>query len=154
MTDYLPIFTLVVLVVVFVAVSFPVSTFLAPRRSTRAKTAPYECGIVPEVEPAERFPVGFYLVALTFIILDVEVVFLYPFTIVYRGLGGYGLAAMGFFLVLLLVPFAYLLSTGALAWGSVRQVAERVIRPVLRTREVPKLVEPTGSAGDAEGEAA
>lgn len=153
MTDYLPIFTIFVLVVVFVAVSFLVSTFLAPRRSTRAKTAPYECGIVPETEPAERFPVGFYLVALTFIILDVEVVFLYPFTIVYRGLGGFGLAAMGFFLVLLLVPFAYLLSTGALAWGPARQVVERVIRPVLRTREVPTLVPSSGGPG-AEGEAA
>ncbi len=154
MTDYLPIFTIFVFVVLFVAVSFPVSTFLAPRRPHRAKTAPYECGIVPEDEPSERFPVGFYLVALTFIILDVEVVFLYPFTIVYRGLGGFGLVAMGFFLVLLLVPFAYLLSTGALAWGSVRQVAERVVRPVLRTREVPTLTPSPGGDRAAEHEAA
>lgn len=153
MTDYLPIFTIFVLVVVFVVVSFLVSTVLAPSRTTRAKTAPYECGIVPEIEPAERFPVGFYLVALTFIILDVEVVFLYPFTIVYRGLGAYGLAAMGFFLVLLLVPFAYLLSTGALAWGPLRQVADRVVRPVLRTREVPTLPGAPGGT-DAEYEAA
>ena len=49
-------------------------------RPTSAKQAPYECGIVPEPEPAERFPVHFYLVAMAFIVLDVEIIFLYPFT--------------------------------------------------------------------------
>ena len=71
------------------------STFLGPKRPTSAKEAPYECGIVPESEPAERFPVKFYLVAMAFIVLDVEIIFLYPFTTVFRGLGAYGLVAMG-----------------------------------------------------------
>ena len=62
-----------------------------PKRPTTAKTAPYECGIVPEDEPAERFPVKFYLVAMAFIVLDVEIIFLYPFTTIFRELGGYGL---------------------------------------------------------------
>jgi NADH-quinone oxidoreductase subunit A len=135
--QYLPILTMVVLVLIFVAASFLASRFLTTRRPTKAKTAPYECGIVSEDEPVERFPVKFYMVALAFIILDVEIIFLYPFTTIFRGLGGYGLALMGFFLLVLIVPFAYLLSVGALDWGPVRQVTGRLLGPVLRTTTVP-----------------
>src|SRR6266481_8382468 len=110
MTAYLPILTMICLVVVFIAGSFTASQLLGPRRPNAAKQAPYECGIVPEAEPAERFPVKFYLVAMTFIVLDVEIVFLYPFSIVFRGLGAFGLVAMAVFILVLLVPFAYLLS--------------------------------------------
>ena len=84
MSQYLPILCMIILVVLFGSVSFLASTLLAPRRKTTAKTAPYECGIVPEDEPSERFPVKFYLVAMIFIILDVEIIFLYPFTLVFR----------------------------------------------------------------------
>ena len=137
MSEYLPILTMIVLVVAFVAISFKASTLLGPRRPTSAKRAPYECGIVPEREPAERFPVKFYLVAMAFIVLDVEIIFLYPFTTIFRGLGAYGLATMGVFLVVLLVPFAYLLSTGALSWGPVKQVVARAGATVLRAAGAP-----------------
>ncbi|MFN8034963.1 MAG: NADH-quinone oxidoreductase subunit A [Acidimicrobiia bacterium] len=154
MNDYLPILTMTVLVVAFVAVSFFASArLLAPRRPNAAKQEPYECGIVPEHEPPERFPVKFYLVAMTFIVLDVEIVFLYPFSTVYRGLGTYGLVVMGIFLLVLLVPFAYLLSTGAVSWGPVKQVAERVVPGVLRTSTLPERMVP-GGAGDDAGKAA
>src|SRR3977135_704305 len=103
-------------VVAFVSLSFVASQMLAPQRPNAAKQAPYECGIVPEAEPPERFPVKFYLVAMSFIVLDVEIVFLYPFSIVFRGLGLFGLVAMTVFVLALLVPFAYLLSAGALGW--------------------------------------
>jgi NADH-quinone oxidoreductase subunit A len=134
---YLPILCMIVLVVLFVLLSFVASKFLAPRRPTSAKEAPYECGIVPEYEPAERFPVKFYLVAMAFIVLDVEIVFLYPFTTVFRGLGAYGLFTMGVFLLVLLVPFAYLLSTGALEWGPVKQATQRLGATVLRAVGAP-----------------
>lgn len=136
MSQYLPILVLIVLVLAFASLSFLASTFLAPTRPNPAKAAPYESGIVPEHEPAERFPVKFYLVALAFIVLDVEIVFLYPFSTVYRDFAGgtYGLVVMGIFLLVLLVPFGYLLSSGALAWGPVRQVAQRAAPRVLRTR--------------------
>src|SRR5437588_2705086 len=137
MTAYLPILTMICLVVVFIAASFTASQLLGPRRPNAAKQAPYESGIVPEEAPAERFPVKFYLVAMTFIVLDVEIVFLYPFTTVYRGLGVYGLVAMAVFLLVLLVPFAYLLSTGALDWGPIRRVTERVGEGVLRASGRP-----------------
>jgi NADH-quinone oxidoreductase subunit A len=140
--QYLPILAMVVLVILFVLLSFVASILLGVKRPTKAKTMPYECGIVPEREPVERFPVKFYLVAMTFIVLDVEIIFLYPFSTVFRELGGYGLAIMGVFLLVLIVPFAYLLSVGALDWGPVRQVASRIVRPVLRAAGLPEGVDP------------
>jgi NADH-quinone oxidoreductase subunit A len=135
MADYLPILVMAGLVVAFVFFSFVVSQLLAPQRPNAAKQAPYECGIVPEQEPAERFPVKFYLVAMSFIVLDVEIVFLYPFSTVYRGLALFGLLAMGVFVIVLLIPFAYLLSVGALEWGPIKDVIQRVPGQVLRTKD-------------------
>ena len=159
MRDYLPILVMIVLVILFVALSFVASTLLSPRRPTAAKRAPYECGIVPEHEPAERFPVKSYLVAMAFIILDVEIIFLYPFTTVFRHLAVYGLVVMGVFLGVLLVPFAYLLSTGALDWGPVKQLVVRTGTTVLRAAGAPGRagLDPSAPAtmpGDDEGKAA
>src|SRR4051812_5078741 len=128
---------MIVLVLLFAAASFLASRLLGPRRPTSAKEAPYECGIVPEYEPAERFPVNFYLVAMAFIVLDVEIIFLYPFVTVMRELSVDGLILMGVFLVVLLVPFAYLLSTGALEWGPMKQVVARAGAGVLRAAGMP-----------------
>jgi NADH-quinone oxidoreductase subunit A len=133
MAEYLPILVMAGLVVAFVSVSFIASQLLAPQRPNSAKQSPYECGIVPEQEPAERFPVKFYLVAMSFIVLDVEIVFLYPFAVVYRSLGPYGLFAMAAFVLVLLVPFAFLLSVGALEWGPVKDLIQRLPGPLLRT---------------------
>jgi NADH-quinone oxidoreductase subunit A len=130
---------MIILVLGFAALSFVASQLLGPRRPTSAKEAPYECGIVPELEPAERFPVKFYLVAMAFIVLDVEIIFLYPFATVMRDFvpGSYGLVVMGVFLLVLLVPFAYLLSTGALEWGPVKRVVARAGAGVLRAAGAP-----------------
>ena len=147
MSDYLPILVMAALVVAFVMFSFIASQLLAPKRPNAAKQAPYECGIVPEQEPAERFPVKFYLVAMSFIVLDVEIVFLYPFAVVFRGLGAFGLFAVAAFVLVLLVPFAYLLSVGALEWGPVRDVLERLPGPLLRT-DAPVYDPDAGDADD------
>lgn len=143
MSAYLPILTMIVLAFLFVFLSFVASILLGPRRPHSAKKAPYECGIVPELEPTERFPVKFYLVAMAFIILDVEIIFLYPFSTIYRGMGGYGLAVMGVFLLVLLVPFAYLLSTGAVAWGPMKRRAVDVGHRVLRAAGMPEIADAT-----------
>ena len=135
MRDYLPILCMIVLVVLFVLLSFIASKLLGPKRPTSAKEAPYECGIVPEYELAERFPVKFYLVAMSFIVLDVEIVFLYPFSIVYRGLGLFGLIAIATFVLVLLVPFAYLLSVGALEWAPVKDTLKQIPGAILRTNK-------------------
>jgi NADH-quinone oxidoreductase subunit A len=148
--DYLPILTMIVLAVLFASLSFTVSKFLVPNRPTTAKEAPYESGIVPEFEPPERFPVKFYLVAMTFIVLDVEIIFLYPFMTILRDFvpGSYPLIAMGVFLLVLLVPFAYLLSTGALDWGPIKVLTERAAHRVLRAAGAPGAggLDPAGTA--------
>src|ERR1700675_3354265 len=142
MSDYLPILVMSGLVIAFVFLSFVASQFLVRQRANAAKQAPYECGIVPEgTEKAERFPVKFYLVAMSFIVLDVEIVFLYPFAVVFRGLGLFGLVAMTAFVLALLVPFAYLLSVGALEWAPGRDVFERLPGSLLRSSKA--VLDPT-----------
>jgi NADH-quinone oxidoreductase subunit A len=122
MDQYLPIMTLLVLAVIFGVISALVSRLLAPRRPTIAKYAPYECGIVPRKDPPERFPVRFYLVAMIFIIFDIEIIFLYPWAVIYRGLGAFGLWEMVLFAAAVFISFLYLISNGALDWGPVKQL--------------------------------
>src|SRR5881394_895010 len=121
MADYLPILCLLVLAVLFAGLSFAASTLLAPKRSTPAKEAPYESGIVPSREPAQRFPVRFYLVAMIFIIFDIEIIFLYPWAVIFRQLRTFGLVEMVVFALAVFVSFAYLISNGALDWGPVKR---------------------------------
>ncbi|HUP68750.1 MAG TPA: NADH-quinone oxidoreductase subunit A [Acidimicrobiales bacterium] len=120
MSEYLPILTMLVLALVFAGGSFLASALMAPRKPTAAKSAPYECGIVPDREPAERFPVRFYLVAMIFIIFDIEIIFLYPWAVIFRQLELFGLIEMVVFAVAVFVSFVYLISNGALDWGPAR----------------------------------
>ena len=95
MADYAPILVMLVLAGGFVAVSLMVSRVFAPDDPTPEKLDPYECGIVPEVGPSQRFPVKFYLVAMLFVIFDVEAVFFYPWGATFRETGVPGLVAIG-----------------------------------------------------------
>ena len=81
MAQYLPVLMMLVLATLFAVISRLVSKLMAPSRPNAAKEAPYECGIVPSREPPERFPVRFYLVAMLFIMFDIEIVFLYPYAV-------------------------------------------------------------------------
>ena len=87
MGEYLPLVVLAILALLFGALSLGASRILAPRRPSAAKQAPYECGIVPSREPAERFPVSFYVVAMLFIMFDIEIIFVYPYAIAHASLG-------------------------------------------------------------------
>src|SRR5437763_11294826 len=122
MAQYLPLLTMLILASVFAGASFFASGLLAPKRPTAAKEAPYECGIVPDREPAQRFPVRFYLVAMLFIIFDIEVIFLYPWAVIYRQLHAFGLWEMVLFAVAVFVSFIYLIGNGVLDWGPVRRL--------------------------------
>jgi NADH-quinone oxidoreductase subunit A len=123
--QYLPIFAMFVLGLLFAAGSFFASGLLAPRRRpTAAKVAPYECGIVPGREPPQRFPVRFYLVAMIFIIFDIEIVFLYPFAVIFRQLGTFGLVEVLVFAAVVFVSFLYLVSNGALNWGPAKRLQQ------------------------------
>ena len=117
MDQYLPLATLLVLAILFALLSAVASRILAPRRPNPAKLMPYESGIVPNREPPSRFPVRFYLVAMIFIVFDVEIIFLYPWALTFRDLGTFGLVEIALFSVGVFVPFLYLISRGALDWG-------------------------------------
>lgn len=121
MGQYLPVVTMAVLAVVFAAVSLLMSKLLAPRRSTTAKRAPYESGILPARDNPERFPVHFYLVAMIFVIFDIEIIFLYPWAVLYRDLGVFGLVEILVFAVVVFVSFIYMISNGALDWGPLQR---------------------------------
>jgi len=122
--QYLPILGLLVLGVLFASGSLVASALLAPRkRPTDAKLAPYECGIVPEVEPPQRFPVRFYLVAMIFVIFDIEIV-MYPFAVVFRQLGAFGLVEVLAFSVTVFAALLFLVSEGALSWGPVKRLTK------------------------------
>jgi NADH-quinone oxidoreductase subunit A len=119
MGQYLPIIALLVLAVLFGAMSFAASRLLAPRRPSAAKEAPYECGIVPSRESPERFPVTFYVVAMLFIMFDIELIFIYPFAVDRQFLGAYALWEMIAFSVVFFAAFVYVVARGALEWGPV-----------------------------------
>jgi NADH-quinone oxidoreductase subunit A len=121
MGQYLPIFALLVLAVVFSAISAVASRLLAPRRETRPKVAPYESGIVPGREPPQRFGVRFYLIAMIFIVFDIEIVFLYPWAMAHTQLGVFALVAVAIFAASVFESFLYLLSKGILEWGPVKR---------------------------------
>ncbi len=115
---YLPILFLVILSSLFAAGSLLVAAKLSPRRWTPAKLAPYECGIVPEKEyERERFPVKFYLVAMLFIVFDIETAFMYPWAVAYDELKIFGLIEMGVFIAILLAAYFYVWRRGGLEWA-------------------------------------
>ena len=145
MADYLPILLLFIVATLFVFGSFVASALLGPKQKrTAAKIGPYECGIVPEEAPSERFPVKFYLVAMIFIIFDIEIIFLYPWAVQFNRLGLFGLMEMVIFSIAVIVSFVYLISNGALDWGPVVKVEEfgaRAARTTTSTiRRIPKSV--------------
>src|SRR6202142_439899 len=124
--QYLPILILGVLGLGFTVFSLASSAMLAPRKKpTVAKLSPYECGIVPDREPPQRFPVRFYLVAMIFIIFDIEIVFLYPWAVVFRSdLHTFGLIEVLVFAAAVFISFLYLVSNGALNWGPAKRLHE------------------------------
>ena len=121
LADYLPIAIMLLLVIVFAGASIGLGNLLGPRRPTPEKLAPYECGIVPEVEPSQRFPVKFYLVAMLFVIFDIEIIFLFAWAVRFRELGWFGLVAVGIFTALVIETLGYVWKRGALDWNIPRR---------------------------------
>ena len=131
--QYLPIVVLLILAVLFAALSFVASRLLAPRSPNDRKAAPYECGIIPGRETPERFPVRFYLVAMIFIVFDIEIIFFYPWAIAHGDLGLFGLVAVLIFSAAVFESFVYLIGNGALEWGPVKQIVRKSIVDPNRT---------------------
>jgi NADH-quinone oxidoreductase subunit A len=143
--QYLPILAMLVLAVIFGALSRVASKLLAPRRPTVAKLSPYECGIVPSGEAPERFPVRFFLIAMSFIVFDIEIIFLYPWAVIYRDLGVYGLVVVTIFAVPVILSLVYEIANGAFDWGP----AKRIVRAdmVSEDRTATSTVRRVGSEG-------
>lgn len=114
--DYLPILVLFLVAAGIAGFVIVASSFLGPQRPSRRKLMPYESGMEPIGPAQRRFPIKFYRVALLFLIFDIEVIFLFPYALVYRPLGVFGLAAMGVFFVMLLVGLIYEWKKGMLEW--------------------------------------
>lgn len=131
LSAYLPIALAFILAVGFAIVSLTLSRLVAPRKPTPEKLAPYECGIVPLQEPVQRFPVKFYLVAMLFVIFDVEIIFLFAWAVRWQEFGWAGIAGMGVFVLLVIETLVYVWKRGALDWNVAhRERYRRVVAPL------------------------
>ena len=114
--NYLPVLVFFVVALGFSLVMLLTGFILAPRRPGKEKDSPYECGFAAFEDSRMKFDVRFYLVAILFIIFDLEIAFLFPWAVVLDEIGGFGLAAMGLFLLILVIGFIYEWKKGALEW--------------------------------------
>jgi NADH-quinone oxidoreductase subunit A len=116
-SQYIPILIYALLAAAFPAVTLIVFKFIRPdMKPGGAKLEPYECGVPPEGNARGRYSVRFYMVAILFVIFDVETIFLFPWAIKYGQLGVYGLVTMLVFLGILIIGYVWLYRKGALDW--------------------------------------
>ncbi len=161
--QYLPLVGLGVLGILFAALSFPANKMLAPKRPNDKKNQAYECGIEPAKETPERFPVRFFLIAMIFIVFDIELIFFYPFAVAHETLGAFGFFAILIFTFAVFESFVYLIGNGALEWGPVHTAkrlragvsAERTTRSTIRRvgqegRLDSPITQPADDGDDAE----
>ncbi|MDU0457175.1 MAG: NADH-quinone oxidoreductase subunit A [Geobacteraceae bacterium] len=113
---YLPILLMVMIAIIFGLCSLVFSSLIGPKKSSVVKLSPYESGCEPVGTARERFSIKFYLIAMLFILFDIEAVFLYPWSILFKKLGVFGLVEMGLFIVILFVGYIYVWKKGALEW--------------------------------------
>ena len=134
LSDYLPILLMFIVAGGFAIGNVLLSQFVGQRKSTRTKLMPYECGKDPVGSARERFSVKFYLIAMIFILFDIEVIFLVPWAVVYKRMAAAGnatfvYAEMMVFIVLLLAGYIYVVKKGAFDWGDrARREAEAEAR--------------------------
>ena len=116
LAGYVPILLIMIVGVALSLLLTGASLYFGPRRPTAAKLAPYECGIIPTTPARQRFPVKFYLMAMMFIVFDIEAIFLYPWAVQLRSLGRFGLVEMFTFIAIVFVGLLYVWRKGALDW--------------------------------------
>jgi NADH-quinone oxidoreductase subunit A len=118
--SYIPIAVMIAIAGVIATAMVGGSFFLGPKKPSEAKSTPYECGMTPVGSARERFPIKFYLIAMLFIVFDIETIFLYPWAVNYGTLGHslkvFNLIEMAVFVVILFVGYFYILGKGALDW--------------------------------------
>jgi NADH-quinone oxidoreductase subunit A len=116
MIEYVAIGLMIALATAVALIAIGLGTIFGPRKESAAKSMPYESGMNPYGEGTRRMPIRFYLIAVLFILFDIEVVFFLPWAITFRQLGLFGLAEMLIFIVILLVGYVYAWKKGALEW--------------------------------------
>jgi NADH-quinone oxidoreductase subunit A len=116
MLEYIAIGLMIVLATIVALIAIGLGELFGPKKTTEAKSMPYESGMNPYGEGTRRMPVRFYLVAVLFILFDIEVVFFLPWAVVFRQLGLFGLVEMIVFIVILLVGYVYAWNKGAFEW--------------------------------------
>ena len=125
MNSYIPIAVLVLVATVIAAAMVGGSFFLGPKKPGVQKSVSYECGMTPVGSARERFPIKFYLIAMLFIVFDIETIFLYPWAVNYGALGHslkvFNLIEMAVFVVILFVGYFYIIGKGALDWDESEQ---------------------------------
>jgi NADH-quinone oxidoreductase subunit A len=114
---YLPIFLFIVLAFLFPVVTLLVARLIRPHSGGAGKLAPYECGVDPDSDARQRYAIRYYVVAILFVIFDVETIFLFPWAIIYRQLQLFGLIEMLVFLGILIVGYIWIIKKGALNWA-------------------------------------
>ena len=116
MLEYVAIALLIVIATLVALIAIGLGTLFGPRKPSKEKSMPYESGMNPYGEGMRRMPIRFYLIAVLFILFDIEVVFFLPWAITFRQLGLFGLGEMVIFIVILLVGYVYAWKKGALEW--------------------------------------
>jgi NADH-quinone oxidoreductase subunit A len=113
---FIPVFIFLLVVAAFGVGTLLISALIRPNRPDSEKLSPYECGIPPLVKAGEHFSIRFYIVAILFLLFDVEGVFLFPWAVAFERIGLYGFVSMMLFLLILLVGYIYAWKKGALEW--------------------------------------
>ncbi len=116
LSSYLPIFVVLTLATLLALLILILSTIIGNRKPTKVKLMPYECGVDPIGSARSRFSIRFFIIAMLFIIFDIEVVFLYPWAIIFKDLKLFGLVEMGVFILILGFGLTYVWRKGALEW--------------------------------------
>ncbi len=114
--EYIAIAVMIAVATLIAFIAIGLGELFGPRKNSAAKSMPYESGMNPYGEGTRRMPVRFYLIAVLFILFDIEVVFFLPWAIAFRKLGLFGLAEMVVFIVVLLIGYVYAWKKGALEW--------------------------------------
>jgi NADH-quinone oxidoreductase subunit A len=117
LSGYVPIFLFVGLTFLFPIVTLMFARLIRPQTGGVDKLMPYECGVDPDSSARQRYAIRYYVVAILFVIFDVETVFLFPWAIIYRQLAFFGLAEMLVFLGILIVGYVWIIKKGALEWA-------------------------------------
>jgi NADH-quinone oxidoreductase subunit A len=114
--EYVPVLIMLFLSTALAVIALLVPTLLGPRRPTPTRLEPIESGMKPFALPRRRFPVHYYMVAILFVLFDIEVIFLYPWAVLLRQLRWFGIIEMAIFLGILLIGYVYAWRKGALDW--------------------------------------